>query len=172
MVCRLIDFIIVRLIFTKNDKFIAAGARIDLEAMITNDMIVKEIPQSSKHFLKRLAKAIVLDAPDDECRELIFSRCTSVGLYLLFILRVRYTELCQMIVKKLVEIVFATDEIRDQICQSANGAYIVEIMLLVASESRLSKIWTKYLKVNYIILHRLELKFSIFIEQFKIILET
>ncbi|XP_075585779.1 LOW QUALITY PROTEIN: uncharacterized protein LOC124495280 [Dermatophagoides farinae] len=131
----------------KNMRF-AAGAKIDLEAMISGDMIIKEIPQSSKHFLKRLAKAIVLDASDDECRELIFSRCTSVGQYLLFILRVRYTELCQMVVKKLVEIVFATNEIRDQICQSANGAYIVEIMLLVASESRLSKIWTKYLKSN------------------------
>nr|XP_027204483.1 nucleolar protein 9-like isoform X1 [Dermatophagoides pteronyssinus] len=133
----------------KNMRFgNAAGAKIDLEAMISGDMIVKEIPQSSKHFLKRLAKTVILDAPEDECRDLIFSRCTSVGLYLLFILRVRYTELCQMIVKKLVEIVFATDEIRDHICQSANGAYIVEIMLLVASESRLSKIWTKYLKPN------------------------
>lgn len=156
--------------------FVAAGAKIDLEAMISGDMIVKEIPQSSKHFLKRLAKTVILDAPEDECRDLIFSRCTSVGLYLLFILRVRYTELCQMIVKKLVEIVFATDEIRDHICQSANGAYIVEIMLLVASESRLSKIWTKYLKVNSQIQdfsHFFKVKIlDFFLAQFEIILEA
>ncbi|KAI7687000.1 hypothetical protein SSS_07911 [Sarcoptes scabiei] len=124
------------------------GEKINLEEIIKEDFALKEIPPQFKHHLKRLTKIVILDSNDKKIKDIIFTRCTNLSQYLLFILRVRYSELCQMVVKKLIEIVFESDDTRDFICQSASGAYIVEILLLVASESRLSKIWTKHIKSN------------------------
>lgn len=129
----------------KNMRF-ASGNKIDLEAILTNDMAIKEIPQSFKHHLKKVAKLLIIDSSDEEIRDRMLKRFTNVTQYLLFILRVRYSELCQMVVKKLVEVIFENEENRDTICHDTHGAYISEILLLVASESRLSKIWTKHIK--------------------------
>lgn len=124
------------------------GVRVNLETEIMKDISFKELPSSFKHHLKRFAKILVLDANDSEIKDILFGRATQVAQYLLFVLKVRYTELCQMVVKKLVEIVFTERQDRDYITQSASSAYIVEIIMMIASETRLSKIWTKYLKVD------------------------
>lgn len=124
------------------------GVRVNLQSEIEKDISFKELPSAFKHQLKRFAKQLVLDAPDSDIKDILFGRATQVAQYLLFVLKVRYPELCQMVVKKLVEIVFANKTDRDYITQSASSAYIVEIIMMVASETRLSKIWTKYLKVR------------------------
>lgn len=141
--------------------------------MIENDMSLKDIPPSFKHHLKKASKILVIDSSDDKIFEVMFCRYTNVAQYLLFILKVRYPELCQLVVKKLVEVVFENETRRETICQSPESAYIVEILLLVASESRLSKIWTKYIKVRFI-LYTIRVVFNIFffLVKSEIILET
>ena len=120
----------------------------NLQSEIEKDVSFKELPSPFKHHLKKFAKCLVLEADEADIREVLFGRATQVSQYLLFILKVRYPELCQMVVKRLVEVVFDRRiEDRETICQSASSAYIVEIIMMVASENRLSKIWTKYLKV-------------------------
>ena len=119
----------------------------NLQTEIEKDISFKELPSPFKHHLKKFAKCLVLEATDEDIREVLFGRATQVAQYLLFILKVRYPELCQMVVKKMVEVVFDRRlEDREIVCQSASSAYIVEIIMMVASETRLSKIWTKYLK--------------------------
>lgn len=130
--------------------FIVTGSKINLEKMIENDMSVKDIPASFRHHLKKVSKILVIDSTDEKIFDVMFNRFTNVAQYLLFILKVRYPELCQLVVKKLVEVVFENDTRRETICQQPESAYIVEILLLVASESRLSKIWTKYIKVTIV----------------------
>lgn len=126
------------------------GVKINLQAEIEKDISFRELPSPFKHHLKRFAKSLVLELPEEDILDLLFGRATQVAQYLLFILKVRYPELCQMVVKKLVEIVFDRRiEHREMITQSASSAYIVEIIMMVASETRLSKIWTKYLKVTH-----------------------
>lgn len=123
----------------------------NLQTEIEKDISFTELPSTFKHLLKRFAKSLVLDATDDNIKEILFCRATQVSQYLLFILKVRYPELCQMVVKKLVEVVFTNKTNSETITQSANSAYIIEIIMMVASETRLSKIWTKYLKVILIL---------------------
>lgn len=102
------------------------GVKINLQAEIEKDISFKELPSPFKHHLKRFAKSLVLELPEVDITELLFSRATQVAQYLLFILKVRYPELCQMVVKKLVEIVFDRRiEDREMITQSASSAYIV-----------------------------------------------
>lgn len=130
----------------QNMRF-GSGVKINLQAEIEKDISFRELPSPFKHHLKRFAKSLVLELPEEDILDLLFGRATQVAQYLLFILKVRYPELCQMVVKKLVEIVFDRRiEHREMITQSASSAYIVEIIMMVASETRLSKIWTKYLK--------------------------
>lgn len=123
------------------------GVKLDLKAEVEKDVALKEIPASFRHYLKKICKALVLDATDTEVLEVLFIHYTSIAHYLLFVLKVRYVELCQMVVKRMLEVIFASDSNRDTVAHSASSAYIVEIIMLVASESRLSKIWTKHLKV-------------------------
>ena len=127
------------------------GVKVNLQTEIEKDISFTELPSTFKHLLKRFAKSLVLDATDDNIKEILFCRATQVSQYLLFILKVRYPELCQMVVKKLVEVVFTNKTNSETITQSANSAYIIEIIMMVASETRLSKIWTKYLKVILIL---------------------
>lgn len=126
-----------------------AGVKVNLQMEIEKDISFKELPGPFKHHLKRFAKCLVLDCPEDDIRDLLFGRATQVAQYLLFVLKIRYPELCQNVVKKLVEIIFdRRSEDREAIVQSASSAYIVEIIMMVASETRLSKIWSKHLKVR------------------------
>ncbi|KAI2808765.1 Nucleolar protein 9 [Blomia tropicalis] len=131
----------------QNMRF-GSGVKVNLQTEIEKDISFTELPSTFKHLLKRFAKSLVLDATDDNIKEILFCRATQVSQYLLFILKVRYPELCQMVVKKLVEVVFTNKTNSETITQSANSAYIIEIIMMVASETRLSKIWTKYLKGN------------------------
>lgn len=132
---------------SSHSSIIVSGVKLDLKTEIEKYVALKEIPQSFRHYLKKISKALVLDALDQDIMDTIITRFTLVAQYLLFVLKIRYYELCQLVVKRFVEVIFASDSNRDMVTHSANSAYIMEIIMLVASETRLNKIWTKHLKV-------------------------
>jgi hypothetical protein len=129
-------------------KTMGFGMKTNIHSEIEKDVIMKELPLAFKHLLKRFAKVLVLERPDRELKEIILGKATSLVQYLLFVLKVRYPELCQLVVRRLVEIVFLDDESKFAITTSSVSAYLVEAVILVSNEHRLSRIWTKHLKGN------------------------
>ena len=127
-------------------KTMGFGMKTNIHSEIEKDVIMKSLPIPFKHLLKRFAKALVIERPDRDLKDIILGKATSLVQYLLFVLKVRYTELCQVVVKRLVEIVFLDDESKFAITTSSVSAYLVEAVILVASEHRLSRIWSKHLK--------------------------
>jgi len=124
------------------------GMKSNIHSEIEKDVIIKELPIPFKHLLKRFSKALVIDRPDRDLKEIILGKATSLVQYLLFVLKVRYQELCQVVVKRLVEIIFLDDESKFAITTSSVSAYLVEAVILVSSEHRLARIWNKHLKGN------------------------
>ncbi|CAG2107559.1 unnamed protein product [Medioppia subpectinata] len=129
-------------------KTMGFGMKTNIHTEIEKDVIIRELPAPFKHLLKRFAKALVMDRQQRELKEIILGKATSLVQYLLFVLKVRYNELCQVVVKKLVEIVFMDDESKFAITTSSVSAYLVEAVILVASDHRLHRIWSKHLKGN------------------------
>ncbi len=129
-------------------KTMGFGMKSNIHSEIEKDVIIKELPIPFKHLLKRFSKALVIDRPDRDLKEIILGKATSLVQYLLFVLKVRYQELCQVVVKRLVEIIFLDDESKFAITTSSVSAYLVEAVILVSSEHRLARIWNKHLKGN------------------------
>lgn len=129
-------------------KTMGFGMKNNIQAEIEKDMIMKELPVSFKHLLKRFAKGLVLERNDRELKDIILGKGTSLVQYLLFILKVRYHELCQVVVKRLAEVIFQDDESKFAITTSSVSAYLVEAVILVASDHRLTRVWSKHLKGN------------------------
>ena len=129
-------------------KTMGFGMKNNIHSEIEKDMIMKELPVSFKHLLKRFAKVLVLERADRELKEIILGKGTSLVQYLLFILKVRYHELCQVVVKRLAEVIFQDDESKFAITTSSVSAYLVEAVILVASDHRLGRVWNKHLRGN------------------------
>ncbi|XP_054164487.1 nucleolar protein 9-like [Oppia nitens] len=129
-------------------KTMGFAMKTNIHTEIEKDVIIKELPITFKHLLKRFSKALVLERNEREMKEIILGKATSLVQYLLFVLKVRYTELCQVVVKRLVEIIFLNDESKFAITTSSVSAYLVEAVILVASDHRLMRLWNKHLKGN------------------------
>ncbi|KPM05127.1 hypothetical protein QR98_0035860 [Sarcoptes scabiei] len=78
------------------------GEKINLEEIIKEDFALKEIPPQFKHHLKRLTKIVILDSNDKKIKDIIFTRCTNLSQYLLFILR--FTDVSQELFPCLEEV--------------------------------------------------------------------
>ena len=121
------------------------GQKTNVNSEIEKDIVIKELPSQLKSALKRLAKAI-MDRGDCDLRELINGKATSIVQYLLFILKLRSNELCQQLVKKMIDLIFCNEENKVSVISNANCAYLVETLILVSNEHRLKKIWEKHFK--------------------------
>lgn len=131
----------------KNRKAMGFGKMSNINVEIEKDIVIKEIPSALKSMLKKLAREIV-DRKDDELRELINGKATSIIQYLLFILKLRVNELCQQLVKKMIDLIFCNEEDKVSVISNANCAYLVETLILVSNEHRLKRIWEKHFKSN------------------------
>jgi len=131
----------------QNRKSMGFGQKTNINVEIEKDIVIKEIPSQLKSALKRLSKSIV-DREDSELRELMNGKATSILQYLLFILKLRANELCQNLVKKMIDLIFVNAEDKVVAISNSNCVYLVEALILVSSEHRLNKIWLKYFKGN------------------------
>ena len=123
------------------------GQKTNINTEIEKDIVIKEIPSQLKSALKRLSKSIV-DRDDCELRELMNGKATSILQYLLFILKLRANDLCQHLVKKMIDLIFTSKEDKVSAISNSNCVYLVEALILVSSEHRLNKIWAKHFKGN------------------------
>lgn len=125
------------------------GKDIDLEKRILDCKMLEEIPHQFKHQLKRFANVMVTEQDHVHIRSILFGTSSPVTLFLLFVLRYNYPQLCQMVVRKLVEAIYESEESASLVCQtSASSTFVYEIILLISSETRLKKIWLNHLKGN------------------------
>ena len=129
----------------KNRKAMGFGQKTNINTEIEKDIVIKDLPSPLKSKLKKLAKAIV-DRDDGELREMINGKATSIIQYLLFILKLRSAELCQQLVKKMIDLIFCNQEDKVSVISNANCAYLVETLILVSNEHRLKRIWEKHFK--------------------------
>ena len=129
-------------------KTMGFGMKTSINTEIEKDVIIKELPSPFKHLLKHFTKTLILDKNERELKDLILSKGTSLIQYLLFVLKVRHNDLCQIVVKRLVEIIFHDEESMFSITTSSVSAYLVETVVLVSNDRRLAKLWNRHLKGN------------------------
>lgn len=127
-------------------KTMGFGMKTSISEEIEKDMVVKDLPSNYKRLLRKFAEELVIKRARKKLEELMTGRGTSIIQHLLFVLKVRSTELCDDVVKRCIEIIFGSEEITKSIVTNSVSAYLVETIILVASESRLKKIWSKHLK--------------------------
>lgn len=127
-------------------KTMGFGMKTSISEEIEKDMVLKDLPSNYKRLLRKFAEELVIKRNRKKLEELMTGRGTSIIQHLLFVLKVRSTDLCDDVVKRCIEIIFGSEEITKSIVTNSVSAYLVETIILVASESRLKKIWTKHLK--------------------------
>lgn len=127
-------------------KTMGFGMKTSISEEIQKDLVIKELPSNFKRLLRKFAEELVIKRQRKKLEELMTGRGTSIIQHLLFVLKVRSTDLCDDVVKRCIEIIFGSDEITKSIVTNSVSAYLVETIILVASESRLKKIWSKHLK--------------------------
>lgn len=127
-------------------KNMGFGMKTSISEEIEKDMVIKELPKDYKRLLRRFAEELVIKRARKKLEELMTGRGTSIIQHLLFVLRVRSTDLCDDVVKRCIEIIFGSEDMTKSIVTNSVSAYLVETIILVASESRLKKIWNKHLK--------------------------
>lgn len=127
-------------------KTMGFGMKTSISEEIEKDMVIKELPSNYKRLLKKFAEELVIKRHRKKLEELMTGRGTSIIQHLLFVLKVRSTDLCDDVVKRCIEIIFGSEDITKSIVSNSVSAYLVETIILVASESRLKKIWSKHLK--------------------------
>lgn len=127
-------------------KTMGFGMKTSISEEIEKDMVVKELPSNYKRLLRKFAEELVIKRPRKKLEELMTGRGTSIIQHLLFVLKVRSTDLCDDVVKRCIEIIFGSEDTTKSIVTNSVSAYLVETIILVASESRLKKIWSKHLK--------------------------
>lgn len=127
-------------------KTMGFGMKTSISEEIEKDMVIKELPSNYKRLLRKFAEELVIKRPRKKLEELMTGRGTSIIQHLLFVLKVRSTDLCDDVVKRCIEIIFGSEEVTKSIVTNSVSAYLVETIILVASESRLKKIWSKHLK--------------------------
>lgn len=127
-------------------KTMGFGMKTSISEEIEKDMVIKELPTNYKRLLRKFAEELVTKRPRKKLEELMTGRGTSIIQHLLFVLKVRSSDLCDDVVKRCIEIIFGSDDLTKSIVTNSVSAYLVETIILVASESRLKKIWSKHLK--------------------------
>lgn len=127
-------------------KTMGFGMKTSISEEIKKDLVVKDLPSNFKRLLRKFAEELVIKRQRKKLEELMTGRGTSIIQHLLFVLKVRSTDLCDDVVKRCIEIIFAETELTKSIVTNSVSAYLVETIILVASESRLKKIWAKHLK--------------------------
>lgn len=127
-------------------KTMGFGMKTSISEEIQKDLVIKELPSNFKRLLRKFAEELVIKRPRKKLEELMTGRGTSIIQHLLFVLKVRSTDLCDDVVKRCIDIIFGNDDITKSIVTNSVSAYLVETIILVASESRLKKIWSKHLK--------------------------
>lgn len=127
-------------------KTMGFGMKSSISEEIKKDLVIKELPSNFKRLLRKFAEELVIKRQRKKLEELMTGRGTSIIQHLLFVLKVRSTDLCDDVVKRCIEIIFGDDDLTKSIVTNSVSAYLVETIILVASESRLRKIWTKHLK--------------------------
>jgi len=127
-------------------KTMGFGMKTSISEEIQKDVLIKELPPNYKRLLRKLAEELVIKRSRRKLEELMTGRGTSIIQHLLFVLKVRSDELCDDVVKRCIEIIFGNEELTKSIVTNSVSAYLVETIILVASESRLKKIWSKHLK--------------------------
>lgn len=127
-------------------KTMGFGMKTSISEEIEKDMVVKDLPSNYKRLLRKFAEELVIKRNRKKLEELMTGRGTSIIQHLLFVLKVRSTDLCDDVVKRCIEIIFGSEDTTRSIVTNSVSAYLVETIILVASESRLRKIWNKHLK--------------------------
>lgn len=127
-------------------KTMGFGMKTSISEEIKKDLVVKDLPSNFKRLLRKFAEELVIRRQRKKLEELMTGRGTSIIQHLLFVLKVRSTDLCDDVVKRCIDIIFGDEELTKSIVTNSVSAYLVETIILVASESRLKKIWQKYLK--------------------------
>lgn len=127
-------------------KTMGFGMKTSISEEIEKDMVLKDLPNNYRRLLRKFAEELVIKRNRKKLEELMTGRGTSIIQHLLFVLKVRSADLCDDVVKRCIEIIFGSDEITKSIVTNSVSAYLVETIILVASESRLKKIWSKHLK--------------------------
>lgn len=127
-------------------KTMGFGMKTSLTEEIEKDMVLKDLPSNYKRLLRKFAEELVIKRNRKKLEELMTGRGTSIIQHLLFVLKVRSTDLCDDVVKRCIEIIFGNEDLTKSIVTNSVSAYLVETITLVASESRLKKIWSKHLK--------------------------
>lgn len=127
-------------------KTMGFGMKTSISEEIEKDMVILELPNTYKRLLRKFAEELVIKRNRKKLEELMTGRGTSIIQHLLFVLKVRSTDLCDDVVKRCIEVIFSNDELTKSIVTNSVSAYLVETIILVASESRLKKIWSKHLK--------------------------
>lgn len=127
-------------------KTMGFGMKTSISEEIEKDMVVKDLPSNYKRLLRKFAEELVVKRNRKKLEELMTGRGTSIIQHLLFVLKVRSTDLCDDVVKRCIEIIFGSEDVTKSIVTNSVSAYLVETIILVASESRLKKIWSKHLK--------------------------
>lgn len=127
-------------------KTMGFGMKTSISEEIEKDMVLKDLPKNYQRLLRKFAEELVIKRARKKLEELMTGRGTSIIQHLLFVLKVRSADLCDDVVKRCIDIIFGSDEITKMIVTNSVSAYLVETIILVASESRLKKIWSKHLK--------------------------
>lgn len=129
-------------------KTMGFAMRSSISEELEKDNLIDKIDTDFENILKKFAKQLIINRSDRYLREIILDRGTSLIQNLLFILKVRLPDTCQSVVKRLVDVIFATPSNRIAITTNSVSAYLVEAIMLVTSQSRLNYIWDKHLKGN------------------------
>lgn len=129
-------------------KTMGFGMKSNINHEIEKDSVIRELPSQFKSILKKFSKKLIISREDRDLKEIILGRGTSLIQYLLFVLKVRTPDTCQNVVKRLIEIIFASEENKFAITTNSVSAYLAEAIILVASQHRLTRMWEKYLKGN------------------------
>ncbi|XP_053202321.1 uncharacterized protein LOC128387170 [Panonychus citri] len=127
-------------------KTIGFALKSSINTELEKDNVIAELPVSFTKLLIKMAKHLIVIRPDRDLKEIILGRGTTLIQNLLFILKVRIPEICQYSVKRLVYIIFSTEENKFAITTNSASAYLVEAIMLVCSQHRLTQLWDRYLK--------------------------
>lgn len=127
-------------------KTMGFGMKTSITEEIEKDMVIKDLPSNNKRLLRKFTEELVLKRSRKNLEDLMLGRGTSIIQHLLFVLKVRSTDQCDDVIKKCIDVIFNNEETTKSITTNSVSAYLVETIILVASESRLKKIWERHLK--------------------------
>lgn len=127
-------------------KTMGFGMKTSITEEIEKDMVMKELPSNNKRLLRKFTEELVLKRKGKNLEDLMLGRGTSIIQHLLFVLKVRSTDQCDDVIKKCIDVIFNNEDTTKSITTNSVSAYLVETIILVASEYRLKKIWERHLK--------------------------